>query len=220
MLWYAILASIIVSSISLVAIIVIILNKKITTSVLKIFISIASGVLLASVFLELLPDVFNKYALNSHNFFFTVLLGILGFYLIERLIHWHHCQGVNCPPDEKTHIAVTNLLGDGIHNFVDGILIGASFIASPVVGIAVTLAIIAHEIPQEISDAGILLYAGLSKTKVVIFNFLTALTSIIGTIIAFKWAASVNDSVPYFVAVAAGNFIYLALADLIPELHH
>lgn len=124
------------------------------------------------------------------------------------------------PPETRMHVAVTNLLGDGIHNFVDGILIGTSFLVSVEIGIATTLAIIAHEIPQEISDATILLYAGLSKVKVVVYNLLFALTSVVGAVLAFLYIGNFEHLVPIFVAIAAGNFIYLALADLIPELHH
>jgi zinc and cadmium transporter len=220
MLWQVILASAVVGAISLVGLFLILRKTTFSQNSFKVMIGIASGVLLASVFLELLPEVFEKYDFEGHGFFLTMLLSILAFYLVERFIHWHHCHGASCPPENKIHVAVTNLVGDGIHNFVDGILIGAAFLVSPSVGIATTFAIIAHEIPQEISDAGVLLYAGLSKPKVIIYNLLFGLTSIIGAVLSYHLAQNINGVLPYFVAVAAGNFIYLALADLIPELHH
>jgi zinc and cadmium transporter len=220
MLYQVIIASAIVSAISLVAIFIIIKGKSFSNQHIKSFIGIASGVLLASVFLELLPEVFEEFSFKTQNFFSVMLLSILGFYLIERFVHWHHCHGTSCPPENKMHVAVTNLIGDGVHNFIDGILIGVAFLVSPAVGIATTLAIIAHEIPQEISDAGVLLFAGLSKGKIIGFNFLFALTSIVGAILAFNFAANLQTSIPFFIAIASGNFIYLALADLIPELHH
>lgn len=220
MLWHVILASGLVGAISLVSIVVILQKKESLDRHIKSMIGIASGVLLASVFLELLPEMFEEFTFEAHQFFLTMFLSILGFYLVERFIHWHHCHGVGCPTETRMHVAVTNLLGDGIHNFIDGILIGAAFLVSPAVGIATTLAIIAHEIPQEITDAGILLYAGMSKVKVVVFNFLFALTSVVGAIAAFFYVEKFTYLTPFFVAVAAGNFIYLALADLIPVLHH
>jgi zinc and cadmium transporter len=220
MLLYIILASLVVSAISLVAIITIIKGRQFTDLHLKKMIGFASGVLLAAVFLELLPEIFETTTLPAKNIFTYVLLSILGFFLLERLIHWHHCHGHNCPPDDRTHVAYINLIGDGFHNFIDGILIAAAFLVSPALGIATTIAIIAHEIPQEISDATILLYAGLSKAKVIGYNFLFALTALIGAVLTYFFAQSFQNLLPTIVAIAAGNFIYLALADLIPELHH
>ncbi len=214
-----ILASSTVGAISLVAIFVMMRSRFDINKYLKNIIGIASGVLLASVFLELLPEVFEEPIISPDKFFFVMLMSILGFYLIERFVHWHHCHGAGCPSDTKMHLAVTNLIGDGVHNFIDGILIATAFLISPAVGIATTIAIIAHEIPQEISDAGVLLYAGLSKTRVVVYNFLFALTSIVGAILTFFFVSQFEAIIPIFVAIAAGNFIYLALADLVPELH-
>ncbi len=214
-----IIASSIVGAISLVGIVIIMQSKKQIDINLKNVIGIASGVLLASVFLELLPEVFENPAIDPGNFFAIMLMSILGFYLIERLIHWHHCHGANCPSDSKTHVAVTNLMGDGIHNFIDGILIATAFLVSPEIGIATTIAIIAHEIPQEISDAGILLHAGMSKAKVILYNFIFAMTSVVGALLAFFYTSRFESIMPMFIAIAAGNFIYLALADLVPELH-
>lgn len=220
MLWHVILASAIVGAISLVGLFLILRKKEFSKNSFKAMIGIASGVLLASVFLELLPEVFEQFEFEAHHFFLTMLLSILVFYLIERFVHWHHCHGTSCPPESKLHLAVTNLIGDGVHNFIDGILIGAAFLVSPVIGVATTIAIIAHEIPQEISDAAVLLYAGLSKVKVIAYNFIFALTSIVGAVLSFYLAQSINGVLPFIIAIAAGNFIYLALADLIPELHH
>ncbi len=180
-------------------------------------VAIASGVLLATVFLELFPEVVENPFFSPLPFFSTVLASVLGFYGIEQVIHWHHCRGVHCP--KKTHVVVNNLVGDGVHNFVDGILIGSAFLVSPAVGIATTIAVAAHEIPQELSDASILLYAGLSRTRVLVLNILFSLTAIGGAVAAYFFLQSIASLVPYFIAIAAGNFLYLALADLIPALH-
>ncbi len=222
MLIYIILATFIVSLISLVSIIFIINGKSITDKFLKNTISFASGILLGVVFIDIYPELFNEYLgkISVNMIFYITLASILFFYIIERIIHWHHCHGINCPPDDNTHIAYINLIGDGIHNIVDGVLIAAAFLISPVVGISTTLAVIVHEIPQEISDAGILLYAGLSKLKIVLFNLIFGLSSVLGGVLAYYYINISERIVPYFLAIAAGNFIYLALADLMPELHH
>lgn len=220
MLWHIIVASIVVSSISLVSVYVLLLNRNVIQNHLKKLISAASGVLLASVFLELLPEGLESSKGDAHNFFFTVLASIIVFFLVERVVHWHHCHGVNCPEHNRAHVAVINLLGDGIHNFVDGVIMGAAFLVSPVIGLTTTAAIIAHEIPQEISDASVLLYAGLSKAKVICYNLLFSGTALLGALLAYFFIGQYEYVIPYFIAVASGNFIYLSLADLVPELHH
>ena len=112
------------------------------------------------------------------------------------------------------------MTGDAIHNFVDGALIAAAFMLDFHAGVMVTLAVILHEIPQEIADFGVLLYAGLSKTKAILYNLLTALTAVIGALVIYFFGTNITEILPLVIAFAAGNFIYLATADLIPELHH
>ena len=147
-----------------------------------------------------------------------VLCGI-GFSLItEKIIHWRHCHHMTT----KTHkhdLSVMNLIGDGVHNFIDGIIIGVSYLISIPVGIATTLAIIFHEIPQEIADYGVLIYGGFTKARALLANFLTALTALIGTIIALVIGTRSEGFLLFLIPFAAGNFIYIACSDLIPELH-
>ena len=147
----------------------------------------------------------------------ALALGLLIFFILEKFL-WRHChEREKCPVHPFAYL---NLVGDGIHNFIDGIIIAASFMASqdPSLGFIVTLAVAAHEIPQEIGDFSILLYGGFSKTKALIYNFLTALTAMAGGIFTFYGSAFLPQT-PYLLAFAAGGFIYIASTDLIPELH-
>lgn len=220
MLWQIIIAALLVSAIAFVATIILLFRRAESLPNVKSLIGVASGVLLASVFLEILPEIFEEGGFEVHTFFTVMLLSIISFYLIERFVHWHHCHGASCPSETRLHVVVTNLLGDGIHNFVDGVLIGAAFLVSPAVGITTTIAIIVHEIPQELSDVGILIYAGLSKTKIIIYNFIFALTALLGAVLAYVFVGQFDRILPILIAIASGNFLYLALADLIPVLHH
>jgi len=219
MLLEIIIASLVVSAVSLVSIFFILYEKKISTKTMNGLVAFASGILLAVVFLELLPEVFEKYTVEPHQIFLVILLSIISFYIIERLIHWHHCHGHKCSSETRVHVAYTNLIGDGIHNAIDGVLIGASFLVSPEIGVATTIAVLAHEIPQEISDASVLLYAGFSKFKIILSNFIFSLTALLGAVLAYFFANQVDNFLPILIAIASGNFIYLSLADLIPELH-
>ena len=145
-----------------------------------------------------------------------ILTGVLVSYMIESGLHWHHCRG-EC----KTKIKPMGYLvsiGDGIHNFIDGIVLGAAYLADFNLGVITTIAIIAHEIPQEISDFGILIKAGYSKNRALVVNFFTASTIIVGSLVAYFFATSEETFIP-LIGFAAGNFLYLALSDLVPELH-
>ncbi len=215
---YAILATALVGLVSLVGILT--LYKKIRQGVwLRRFISLAVGTILGLVFFDLLPEAVDSFG-NTKNLFVIILASIFGFFTIEKIIHHHHCR---CPQDEKhlktkPHLIVNNLVGDAIHNFVDGTIIASAFITDIHLGLVTTLAVILHEIPQELSDFSILLYAGLSRFKATLYNLLIALVSVLGTVAVFLIADKVSQLVPILLAIAAGNFIYLAMADLIPEL--
>ena len=222
MLLNIILATIIVSLVSLVGILVI-FKKENKQGFLKAIISLAAGALLSVAFLDLLPEAIHADIYDPHTIFATVLISILIFFLLERVFHWHHCRcedhGKPCTDNKKGLIAV-NLTGDAIHNFVDGALIASAFLLDFNAGILVTLAVILHEIPQEISDFGVLLYAGLTKTKAIMYNLLVALITVAGAITFYYYGSKFESALPLIIAFAAGNFIYLSTADLIPELHH
>ncbi len=210
-----------VSVISLIGIVFVVLSEKWFNKALLMLVGFASGSLLGGAFFHLIPEAIEKVgkasSITVENIFLALALGLLIFFVLEKFL-WRHChEREKCPVHPFAYL---NLVGDGIHNFIDGIIIAASFMASqdPSLGFIVTLAVAAHEIPQEIGDFSILLYGGFSKTKALIYNFLTALTAMAGGIFTFYGSAFLPQT-PYLLAFAAGGFIYIASTDLIPELH-
>lgn len=212
---YALLSVLAVSLVSFIGLLTLGLRVERLKKILLLLVSFAAGALLGDVFLHLLPELVEEGFLLSYSF---MLLGGIGFsFVVEKFIHWRHCH----VPTTKEHIhpvATMNLVGDGVHNFIDGIIIGASYLVSVPAGLATTLAVFLHEIPQEIGDFGVLLHAGYTRKRALFMNFLLALTSVIGAVVVFMVGSSA-DLVPFLVAFAAGNFIYVAGSDLIPELH-
>jgi len=217
MVWlYALLSVVIVSLVSLMGILTLSINHRKLDHVLIYFVSFSVGALFGDVFIHLIPEIAEKGFTISVSFY--ILFGILFSFIIEKFFHWRHCHS----PETKEHIHVfakMNLIGDTMHNFIDGLIIGASYLISIPVGVASTIAIIFHEIPQEIGDFGVLLKGGYSKTKALLLNFITALSAILGVLIALIFAVKVNGVVDFLIPFAAGNFIYIAGSDLIPELH-
>ena len=209
-----IIAVFIVSLMSLIGIFFISLKKKLLNKILLILVAFASGALLGGAFLHLLPEAYEECACQM--VFVMVLLGIIFFFLMEKLLYWRHCHKGKCDVHAFTYL---NLIGDGFHNFIDGLIIAAGFLASIPLGITTTLAIIFHEIPQEIGDFGVLIYGGFSKKKALLFNFLSALTALLGAIFGYYLSSLIQNITPFLLAFAAGGFIYIASSDLIPELH-
>ncbi len=217
-IWIASLLSVIgISLLSFIGILGIGIKNNTLKKIIIPLVSFAAGALLGDVFIHLLPE-----AAEESGFTITmslnVLLGIVISFIMEKIIAWRHCH----TPLEKGHVhrfAYMNLIGDAIHNFIDGLIIGASYLVSIPVGIASTVAILLHEIPQEIGDFGVLIHGGFSKKKALAYNFLTALTAILGTILALILSSSAEQLTQFVMPFAAGTFIYIAGADLIPELH-
>jgi zinc and cadmium transporter len=215
MLLDIILATVMVSLISLVGVALLVLSKKTLDLLLFIIVSFATGALLATAFFDVLPEAV---ALTDAKAVFTVVLAsILSFFVLERIIHWHHEHHLHHEHEKPVGYMV--LLGDGLHNFFDGVAISAAFIASPALGIATTLAVITHEIPHELSNFTLLLYAGFSTTKAIVFNLASALVSIVGALAFYYLAGSVQNLEAYGLAFTTGSFIYIACTDLLPELH-
>ncbi len=216
---YTLLATLFVSLISLVGVITL-FKKFHQGDWLHRFIGLAVGTLLGLAFFDLLPEAVEKWE-DPHRLFLVVLASIFGFFVIEKIVHHHHCR---CEEDKKKHahlkphFIINNLIGDGLHNFIDGTIIAGAFLVDAGLGLATTLAVALHEIPQELSDFSILIYAGLSRARAIAYNLLFALMSVIGAGAVFALAGRVEQVVPVLLAVAAGNFTYLAMADLIPEL--
>lgn len=212
------------------------LSEKNQQKVLPHGISFAIGALLAVAFWGLIPEAFeNAKPEQIQSLSGTILAGILVFFVLEKLLIWRHCHFGECeahgddehqyPQHSHSHshglksAGAFIILGDSIHNFVDGVLIGAAFLMNPHLGIVTSLAVATHEIPQEVGDFAILLHSGYSRKKALIYNVLASLTTVVGGVLAYFWLADLHGSLPYFLALAASSFIYIAVADLIPSLH-
>ena len=185
-------------------------------------VAFAAGVLLATAFLDLLPEALER-AGGDTGVLGVVLIAMVAFYYVERVIHGRHTHSHEEHESHLHHHESSRwliLIGDGIHNFIDGVAIAAAFIVSPELGIATTLAVAAHELPHEIADYGILIHSGLSRVRALGYNFLSALTAMAGAGAVFLFEEFVHTNLHIFIAAAAGLFIYIAAANLIPELHH
>ena len=202
------------------------LPESMRARMLSPMVSFAIGALLGAAFLAILPHAFEVPGVDAHSVTLTVLCGILVFFLLEKMVIWRHCHTEDCeahvPDMDKVRNAATGnliLIGDGIHNMVDGVLIAAAFLTDVHLGVVTSIAVIAHEIPQELGDFAVLLHSGFSRGKALVYNMLTSLTTVIGGVVAFYSLSLANRIVPYVLAVAASSFIYIAVADLIPGLH-
>jgi len=217
---YSLLSVIAVSLVSLVGVFTLALKEKVLRKYVFLLVSLAVGALLGDAFIHLIPESFEAIGNETH-VSIAVIVGILIFFILEKFLHWHHHHvGSEESEVEKVHpVGHMILISDGVHNFIDGLIIGVSYLVSIEVGIATTIAVILHEIPQEISDFGILLHAGYSKIKALWLNFLSALLSVFGAVVALMVGGSSETLTTWLIPVAAGGFIYVALSDLIPEMH-
>jgi zinc and cadmium transporter len=204
-----------VSAISLCGIMFLWVSDKKLKKIFLYLVSFAAGGLFGDVFLHLIPEAIETGFETTAAL--TLLAGILSSFAVERFLQWRHCH-IPTSGGHPHSFAYMNLFGDGIHNLIDGLIIGASYMASVPLGIATTVAVIFHEIPQEMGDFGVLVYGGFSKKKAVLFNFATALTAVIGALIALALGSVIEGFTPLLIPFAAGNFIYIAGSDLIPEL--
>jgi zinc and cadmium transporter len=223
---YTLLSVFAVSVISLIGIFFISFSANRLKGFLLLFVGVAVGALLGDALIHLLPEA-NK-QLGAETAALWALGGIFVFFILEKVLHWHHHHGihegktleecVDC--DEKIKpFGFLTIISDGLHNVIDGVIIAAGFLVSVEVGIATTIAVALHEIPQEIGDFGVLMHAGFSKGQALLANFLSGLSAFVGAGIVLLIGTSVEGIVPILSAVAAGSFIYIAMADLIPELH-
>lgn len=214
---YAIGSTIIISLLSLIGLFTLGLRQAFLNRILLLLVSFSAGALFGDAFIHLIPEAIEQIE-SPLTVALSVLSGILVFFILEKFVHWRHCH----VPTSHHHphpFAVMNLIGDSLHNFIDGLVIGASYLISMPVGIATTLAVFLHEIPQEIGDFGVLLHGGFNKGKALLINFLTALTSVLGTVIALLIGSRAEAFSLVLLPLTAGGFIYIAGSDLIPELH-
>ena len=218
-IWIYTLASVfLISLISLVGIFTLSIKLHKLNKILLYMVSFSAGALFGDAFIHLLPEAVEEYGFGFKISLF-VILGITFSFVVEKFIHWHHCHDLECEEHRHQPFLYMNLLGDGVHNFIDGLIIGASYMVSIPVGIATTVAVLLHEIPQEIGDFGVLVHGGFSKGKALFCNFLIGLTSVVGAIIALFIGAYTENLTMFLIPFAAGGFIYIAGSDLIPELH-
>lgn len=216
-LLYALISVIIVSLASVIAALPLIIKKKASQQLLLGLLGISVGTLLGSVFIHFLPESISQgYTLGLA---INVLMGFLAFFIIEKIIHYRHKHGLAHAHSHAYHLAPINLIGDAFHNLIDGLVIGGAYLTNTGLGIAATISVIFHELPQEVADFGILLYSGYSKKKAIIFNLLSALTAIIGAFLAFFLASFIDNFTGFILPFAAGSFLYIAASNLIPELN-
>jgi zinc and cadmium transporter len=208
-----ILSTFIVSLISLVGVITLTLKKKLLNQIIFTLVAFSAGTLLGAAFFDVLPEVITEFGVNS---LIYILAGILIFFGVERYVNWHHCHKGDCDVKPMAYI---NLIGDGAHNLIDGAVIAASYLHNFHLGIITTIAVIAHEIPQEFGDFGVLVHSGLEPKKALLFNFLSALVAIAGSLLTILFVKSFGEIISILLSVAAGGFIYLALVDIVPEMH-
>ncbi len=218
---YSLISVALVSLFSLVGAFTISISEKKLKSIIFVLVSLSVGALFGDAFIHLIPEAIEQ-AQNPLVVPLSILTGILFFFVLEKFLHWHHVHNHNeCVHESDTpkHVGHLVLVSDGIHNLIDGILIGASYMISIEVGIATTIAVILHEIPQELGDFGILIHSGFSRIKALAWNLISALTSFIGVFIGISLPLLTNSAGPVLAGVAAGGFIYIAGSDLVPELH-
>ncbi len=227
---YTLLSVFVVSLVSLIGVATILFKRDIQ-KILLILVSLSAGTLFGGAFLHLLPEAVEKEGFTVE-VSLLVLAGIFVFFILEKIVHWHCHIHATLPEDVKKHerehhphiedrsqIAVLNLVGDGIHNFVDGLVIAGTYLISTSAGLAITLAVILHEVPQEIADFGVLLYSGLSKRKALFYNYLSAAVAFVGAIVGLYFGGRSESFIRLIIPFAAGGFIYIAGSNLIPELH-
>jgi len=210
----ALAASFVVSLISLIGVFTLLFKEALLKRILIVLIAFSAGGLIGGAFLHLLPEALEN--APGKSVFAYVLLGFFLFFVLERYLHWRHCHEGQCAVHTFTYM---NLVGDGIHNFVDGLVIGASFTVGMQFGCITSLIIILHEIPQEMGDFGVLVYGGFTRSKALFFNFLSGITCIIGAAIGYLASVSSQSFLVNLLPITAGGFIYIAACDLIPELH-
>jgi len=235
---YTLGSVIIVSLISLVGLFFLSVKEDFLHKILFVLVSIAAGALFGDALIHLIPEAIHD-GENTTLISFFILLGVLIFFALEKFLRWQHVHDINTNGDGGSHIHGDHLhledselhnhhirpigrlviISDGMHNFIDGIIIAGGYFISIEVGIATTIAIILHEIPQEVGDFGVLVHAGYTRWRALLVNFLTALTALVGAIITLLAGSFVQNFIPYIVAIAGGSFLYIAGSDLIPEIH-
>lgn len=214
---YSLLSVIAVSMISLIGAIVLSIKREVLNRIVFVLVSLAVGALFGDTLIHLLPEAYTSFD-SELTVAYLVMAGFLLFFLVEKYFHWHHHHdeesGVHIHP-----VGYINLVSDAMHNFIDGVLIGVSYLVSVPLGIATTLAVVLHEIPQEIGDFGVLISAGFTQKRALWLNFATGLTAVLGTVLALLLGSRLEALITYAIPLTAGGFLYIAAVDLLPPLH-
>ncbi|MFH0816741.1 MAG: ZIP family metal transporter [Methanobacteriota archaeon] len=219
-LWI-LLATFLVSLIAFVGAFTLAISPKVLEKLLLSLVGLAAGTLIGGAFLHLMPEALDEmaevmgHAESQEVVMLMVIAGFVIFFILEKLL-WRHCHKDHC---EIHTFAYLNLAGDGVHNFLDGLIIAAGFLAGPEIGVVTTMAVAFHEIPQEIGDFGVLVHGGVARKKALMFNFATALAAVAGGLLGYFLIPEIGGFEFYILPFAAGGFLYIAAADLIPELH-
>jgi zinc and cadmium transporter len=215
--WVSSLVAVVgISAVSLAGAVGLVMKSQTLKGALFFLVAFAAGALLGDTFFHLLPEISESKTGFDTTASGALLGGVLAFFVLEKILHWHHAH---FPDEEVLHpVAVTNVVGDGVHNFIDGAIVAGAFAVSPQVGVATSIAVALHELPQEIGDFGILVHAGLSPKRALAMNFFSGLLAIAGAVFVLIFATS-EMVVRFFVPFSAGAFIYIASTDLLPDLH-
>lgn len=218
-LFYILIATFLISLIAFVGALTLFLKRELLNKILLILVAFSAGALIGGAFLHLIPEAISEVEETAVlKIFLYLILGFCSFFILEQFISWH--QHSTRGHQEIKPFSYLILVSDAVHNFIDGLVIAASFVVAFPVGVAAALAVAFHEIPQEIGDFGIMVYGGMKRAKALFFNFLSAIFAVIGGIIGFFLAERIGGSVVFLLPFAAGNFIYIASSDLIPEIKH
>lgn len=213
---YIFLSVVVVSALSFVGVLSLAISVNKLKEIIIFLVSLSAGSLLGGAALHLLPEVISGCG-STTAIWYYFLAGIIIFFILEKLICWRHCH-IQTSGEHPHHLGLMNLIGDGLHNFIDGMVITGAFLVNSHLGLITTIAVIAHEIPQEIGDFGVLIHAGYSRSKALFLNFLIALTAIFGAGLALLIGRQTENFTAVILPFTAGSFIYIATADLIPEL--
>lgn len=210
---WILLATFLVSAIAFIGILTLALKEKMLEKILLFLVALSAGALMGGAFLHLIPEAVEEW--SSEYIFIFILVGFGFFFFIEKILHWRHCHKEKC---EVHTFAYMNLFGDVTHNFIDGLIIAASFMVNIPLGITTTVAVAIHEIPQEMGDFGVLVYGGWKRNKALALNFLTALAAVVGGLVGYFLSSYTASAVLFLIPFAAGGFIYIAASDLVPEI--
>lgn len=213
---FILLATFLSSLLSLFGGLILLAKRRLSQSISNGLVSFAAGTLLATAFLDLLPEALDLVEDKASILLFT-LAGMVFFFFTERFLFWFHHHHGEIEETKPSNSLI--LIGDSVHNFIDGVLIAGSFLVSPGLGLTTSVAVFLHEIPQEISDFTILLYGGMKRSKVLFYNLLSAMSAVLGALIGYFFLKEVSGLIPILLSLGAGMFVYIAGSDLIPEVH-